>query len=385
MISNGFNIEKVKGALKGRLGWLPSTISGIPTLSDANKLSNSGRYYNDGSFHASVSLQKLYDVQENAQITEANFNVLLQTLEEAAIFRCLNAVFNRPQLIERKLVYERVSNVRNIAIPNGHNFCGYRIKVAAGNFAVTINTISLFFNGASTFNIYLFNDLRLEPLQTKEVTTVANDQVNVTLDWQLNYAETTNKGGIFYIGYFQDDVLSHVQAMDEQLNLWADSKVFGAYPFQSPKTANLNFNRINPSVVYRTYGLNLEISSFRDYTEAIVQNANIFDEARGLTMAVLILDMIKNSTRTNSVQRQSLSSAQLAEMRLDTDLDQPTKDLPFVSGLKKQIMREFERINLTFFPKAVATSMPIGNGYDAFALGYDTFDIKNLPPREQFY
>lgn len=384
MITNGFDIDKVMAALQGRIGWIQPTLANSPVISVPNKASSSGRYYNDGSFHASCTIQKLKDVQEDPAISDNDFNTLLTTLGKSATMRCLNAVFNRNQLIEKTLVYERSSNVRNIAIPNSGNACGFRIKVAQGDYAAMINTVSLFFNGVATFNLYLFNDLKLAPLQTKSVTTAANDQTIVQLDWQLDYVESTNKGGIFYVLYFQNDLPSGVMAMDEQLNIWADSKIFGAIPFQSPQIGtSLDFNRTNPSVVFRSYGLNLEISSFRDYTSTIVQNANLFDEARGLTMAVIVLDQIKNSIRSNDTQRQAMSQVQMTEMRIDTDLAFPTKETPFVAGLKQQIMREFKRINETFFPKQEAVSLDIRQSDPVF--GYDSFDLKSLPPREQFY
>lgn len=383
-ISNGFNTNKVMNAFMGRIGWLQPTQTGLPTLDGYNLASTSGRYYNDDSFHSAIDIEKIYETQGDDQITDPNFNTLLRTLDKSTIMKSLNAIFNGKQLIEKTMIYERISNVRNIAIPNGKNFCGYRIKVAQGDYAAMINTVAMFFNGVATFNMYLFNDLQAAPMQTISVTTEANTQTIVPLNWQLNYVESTNKGGLFYIGYFQNDLPEDVQAMDEQLNMWAASKIFGAWPFQSPQIGtDINFNRINPSVVFRSYGLNLEISSFRDYTETIVQNANIFDNARGLVMAIVILNKIKNTLRTNKDQRQS--SEQAKDIQLETDLAFPTKDFPLVAGLKQQLRIELGRINKNFFPDQEPQSIPIGGEFDVMAYSYDTFDIRNLPPREQFY
>lgn len=380
MISNGFDITKVYDALKERIGWNQPTVAGSPTLSDANKASTSGRFYDEG--HAVVRANIVYDVQENESITADQFNQLLQNMNKGCIMQCLNAVFNRPQLIETGLVYERSSNIRNVVIPNQGNFCGYRIKVAEGNYAVQINTISLFFNAAATFNIYLFNDLVKDPLKTKSVTTVANSQVVVDLEWILNYIGTQNKGGMFYIGYFQDD-LGSANGIDEQLNQWAPTKVYGAWPFQSPKTGTLDFNRINPSVVFRSYGLNLQISAYRDYTQTIIQNAHLFDEARILLMASKIIELIKNSIRSNKTER--ISAENIAQLEYDLNLAFPTEERPFMAGIKAQLVREYKRINDNFFPKKEALSVPIGRSADGLAYQYDTFDIRNLPPREQNY
>ena len=386
MLTNGSDTDKVKSAMAGRLGWMQPTQAGSPVINSTNLGATSGRFYNDGSFHAACTIDRLKSSQEDASITDANLNALLITLDQSVSMRVINAVFNRPQLIEHTLVYERVSNVRNIPVPNSGNFCGYRIKVGKGDWAIQLNSISLFFDSVATFNIYLFNDLKLAPLKTQSVTTEANSQTVVDLGWVLNYI-STNKGGLFYIGYFQDDlVATSTHAIDEQLNMWAASKVFGAYPFQAPKKAGqLDFNRINPSVVFRTYGLNLEVTSYRDYTQTIIQNPHLFDNARGLGMAIGVLETIKYSTRSNAVERQSKDAIGTTELNYDLNLAFPNDDRPFIAGLKAQLMQELNRISQSFFPKAKAMSVGIGGDYDREAFAYDTFDIKNLPPRERFY
>lgn len=388
MISNGFDITKVNAAMQSRLGWIQPTLSGSPVLDVNNLKSLSGRYYNDGSFHAHLTLDKLKKAQEDQSINDASFNNLLRQYDLSASTRCINAVFNRPQMVEHTLIYERISNVRNVVIPNSSNFCGYRIKTAKGNWAIQINSVSLFFDAAATFNLYIFNDLQKAPIYTFPVITQANTQVIFQMpNVVLNYLSQSNSGGLFYIGYFQDDLVAqNAHGIDEQLNMWAATKVFGAYPFQSPRlTGQLDFNRINPSVVFRSYGLNLEVTSYHDYTQAIVQNAHLFDNARGLALAIRVLEEIKYSTRTNTIERQSKQAIDANELNYDLNLAFPNDDRPFIAGLKAQLNQELTRISNTFFPKAKAMSVGIGADYDREAFAYDTFDIKNLPPRERFY
>jgi hypothetical protein len=384
-VTNGFDILRVNGAMEGRLGWLQPTLPGSPSINDGNRGSKSGRYYNDGSFHATLTIDKIKSTQENASISDDDFNALLARLDQAATMRCLNAVFNRPQLVEHSLLYERASNIQNVLIPNSGNFCGYRIKIAKGDWAVQLNSVSLYFNKVATFKLYLFNDLVASPVAEKQVTTQANSQVIVDLDWIVSYASSANSGGLFYIGYFQDD-LGDARALDEQLNIWEDTKIFGAYPFQSPRiSGSLNFNRTNPSVVFKTYGLNLEVSSYKDYTRNIVQNAHLFDNARGLSMAIRVMEEIKYSSRTNAIERQGKEAIDTADLNLDLNLAAPSENLPFVAGLKAQLLQELSRISRNFFPKAQASSVSIAGGCDAGVTDYGTFTLKNLPPRERIY
>lgn len=387
-ITNGFELDKVLATFQGRLGWSQPTVDGVPTLSSDNLVATSGRFYED--FHEGVRLRLLMTAQEDRNIDAAGFNALLQKWDKAAIMRCLNAVFCRPALIEHLLNYERVSNLREIVIPNEGNFCGYRIKVAAGNYAVMINSVGLMFDGVATFNLYLYNDLVRAPLKTLSITTQAFTQVVIPTDWLMHYiGDTTHKGGLFYVGYFQNDLPPGVHALDEQLNLWAASKVFGAWPFQSGQvTGQLDFNRVNPSVVFRSYGLSMELSSYKDYTETIIRNATLFDEVRGLTMAIKVLEQIRWSYRTNADQRNALE-AQMGDMaksiNQDVNVADPSDEQPFVAGLKLQAKRALQQLYCTFFPKQKALSVEVGPAYDREAFAYDTFDIMNLPPRERFY
>jgi hypothetical protein len=375
-ISNGFDLAQIMPAFQGRLGWHQPTYSGAPVLSTANKTATSGRYYDRG-FHPAVTIKNYVNNQEDAGITDDQLNQLLQDDDQAVITRCINAIFNRPQLIEHRLCYTRVMNVLNIAVPNGDNFVGYRLNISPGNFAVNLDNISLYFNGVATFNIYLFNDLVLLPIKSKEVTTVANSQTKVNLDWTINYIGD-NLGGVYYIGYFQKD-LGTVQALDEQLNLWDGSLIFGGVPFQGARFGDLDFYRKNPSVVFRSYGLNVEISSYRDYTQLIVQNPHLFDEARGLCMAIARLEQQMYSTRSNEDERITRENA--VKLNADVNLAFPTQDFPFVAGLKKQLEREFKRLNDNFSQKAEPVSVSISGDQGVNYLGYDT---RQLPPRQTF-
>jgi hypothetical protein len=200
----------------------------------------------------------------------------------------------------------------------------------------------------------------------------------------MNYTNTAtdgkNIGGVWYLGYFQED-LGTAQAMDEQLNLWADSKIFGAYPFQAPKSDGLNFVRINPSVNFRSYGFNFEASSYRDYTQKIVENAQLFDEARLLTMAINVIEQLKYNTRSDSNQRNTENFVDNISADMERSEGQ-NGQYPFVSGLRQQLAREFVRINANFWKRPEATSVPIGGGNWWDEWYYEGMDIRNLPSRE---
>lgn len=377
-VTNGMDIIQVMNAFCGRIGWRQPTISGVPTLSADNFLSYSGRRY-DG-VHPMVTLNNLYYTQENADITDEQFNTYLAALDQDVTMRVLNAVFNRPPLIEHKLSFNRSNWMFNRTITNVDNVVGYKINIGPGDHAVCFNAVSLYFDGAATFDIYLFNDLIEAPVKQKTVTTVANTQVKVQLDWVVNYNSDFTNGGIWYIVYFQRD-LGTVHAVDEQLNMWTDTKMFGVIPVQSRRIGDLNFNRNNPSSAYNSYGLNLEMSSYRDYTRMCVTNPSLFDEARILMMGVTALETIKYSTGTNTTQKQAERKA--AEISLDMNIERPTTDFPYASGIKAQLRRELERLNKVVMPYAgPQTHYENGMGYNPWG-DYQGFYLANMPIRNR--
>jgi hypothetical protein len=353
VLSNAINTDRVLAAMRGRLGWRQPTRGGVPTLTTANTTATSGRYYGEG-FHEAAGISRLYEVQEDKEISESEFNTLLQQWDDEVIMRCINAVFNRPQLIDNCLIYERgYPENRAIPLTNTGRFVGYQITVAPGDYSAYALSASLYFDEAATFNLYLFNDMKASPLQTKSVTTVANDQTLVTLDWQITNLSASNKGGTFYIGYFQDDI-SPAKALDDTYQCATDTKIFGAVAIEATQTGAADFDRTQPVQTQHSYGLNLQIASCRDYTETIVRNAHLFDEVRGLVMALRVLGTAVNSLRSNNTEMKTAD--QVGQLLADMNTAFPTQEMPYVAGLKSQITRELKRINANFFPKATLTS-----------------------------
>ncbi len=244
--TNGFDRDQVISALFGRLGWKQPTIAGSPVLSSNNLLSKSGRYFNDGSFHSLVQIKTLKDTAElDGSADDATFNDYLDTLQRGVIMRCLNGVFSPEEYISQGLLYERFHN-NDMPIVNGNLFCGIRIKTpATADLGVQIDSIALYFNKDVTFNLYLFNDLKKEPIWFSPVSAEANNQVVVSLpSIVLNHIGGNNHNGIFYLGYFQSD-LGTAQALQEQDIWFASGMAYGYNFFQAPAKPGTDFDRRN--------------------------------------------------------------------------------------------------------------------------------------------
>jgi len=344
--TNGFDNDLVLPALQQRLGWVQPTVSGSPVINADNLTSLSGRCFQD--FHSIVTIQNIKESQEDPNISDDDLNTLLVRLQQNAINRSLNEIFRVPQLIEQNYLFNR-SGYSDIVEQTGNRAVGYVINTAPDQKISTQATFaSLLFDGDCTINMYLFLDGVREPLQTMPVTVTAWANTIVPLDnVVLNY----KAGGLYYLCYFESELPDGVHAIKQQVSGYSNNLCFSAWSFSAPLTTDGTYFAHN----YRSYGslptaLNLEVISFYDHTQKIIRNAQLFDEVQGLQMAVMVLEMINMSTRTNITQRQT----QQQTSTLDRDLNQayPTNEVPVTSGLKSRIFMEFKRLRQTFFPDA---------------------------------
>lgn len=344
MYSNGYNNTTVLPALFGRLAWTDAT------LNTANTTSSSGRKFDDGSFHALVTVANVKATVAEP-VSPSTWDTLFTSKQNAVISRCLNSVFNEPEYKEQTLIYERLDELETEVVNTG-KAVGYRIKVAkAFDISVQINSLELYFDAAGTFNVYLLKQGSNSPLKTKSVTTVASEKTTVALaDWVLNYKESS----VYYVVYFQDDLVD-VQAIQEQV-CYNDTLMFCAESFYTNTTGTI-FDRNNISFPAQPYGINLQVSSFKDFTQNILNQPHLFDELLGLSMAYQVVEEVIYAVRSNSTER--ILKDQLDKMGIVLDLtgSAPISDSPKVIGLRQRIERETKRVRQAFYPKVKAQTV----------------------------
>lgn len=356
-ISNGFDNTRVLAALSTRLGWRNGQSSPYNGVATPNTASKSGRYFNDGSFYEGSTIENLYDCgPKHADATA--FNTWLTQKREAVTLAAVQAVFNQPQTVEHGLLFNKWYNSQLVPVPNEGKFVGIKLKVADGNYTAQVTSLQLLFDGAATFTLYLFNDLKAAPLWSKEVTTEAYNQVNITdlafgdnAELTLSYRSANVKGGNYFLGYFQSE-LGDVQALDFNVNDDKCLHIVGADPFVRDAISSTEFARTASdkpaSVNSRTYGLNLDITVYKDHTEAICRQPHLFDELLGLMMAVNVVELVQVTRRVKGdivVQQDKM-----AQLNRDLNAEQ-TEMAPISPGLKAKVRNEIKRVRDAFFPK----------------------------------
>lgn len=337
--TNGFDYNRVMAAMVGRLAFR-----------DEEPASKSGRYYQD--FHALVNVDNIRNTMPSGAVLATH----LTQLQSAAILRVLNGVFREKEYYENVLLYEREESEETL-VTNSGQFTGYEINIASdGKRAVQIDYAVLNFDTDVTFNLYLFKDGKKTAIWQQEVSAVADEATVVPLsDVVLTYLSGTTKGGRFFLGYFQDD-LGGAKAIEEQVEFWAPTKMFRATPMYSLATGQ-DFDRVQLYSPSYSYGLNLEISSFRDHTAAIVSKPNLFDEAVGLQLTYMVIEQIIYAVRSNATERILKDQIDKLTVQLELNGYAPVSDLSKVEGIAQRIQKELDRINKSFFPKTKATTI----------------------------
>lgn len=354
--SNGFKVADVMAALMNRRRWRQPTRADFPfTLVNPNVWADDDLYSPlFEAMHKIVTPYNIWQVQEDKDITTGQFNTYLQQLQRDIVLKCLNSVFNKREYLEKKLLFERFGRQDYINVNEGR-FVGVRLLPAkAFDISVQIDNVILKFDRNVSFNMYLFHDSQPGiSIRTIPVTAQANAQTVINIGKVLSYAGAGNKSGVYYFGYFQED-LGSAQAINEIIQNFNPLYNFGCVPIELNKVGSgIDVNQV--SFTIKTHGINLQLSAFRDYTQLIVDNAYLFDNLIGLQMAADVIEMIQNTVRSNKDQR---ITAELTKMLYsDLNLASTTEESPFSIGLKSRITKEAYRVKCEFFPKRKPVSI----------------------------
>jgi hypothetical protein len=345
--TGGFNGSRVLDCLKGRLGWKQPQTANSPQLNSDNTGSASGRYFNDGSFHPLVTIDNLKATIEDANASDDRINQVLDALQETVITQAVSAVFNQSELIEQVTLFERTLN-NDTLIASSSKFVGIRFKLAPGDVSLQVLSLSLYFNQAKTFNLYLYHDAKKDFIWSQEVSSVENDQTIITPDTELILSNTgIYKSGHYYLGYFQDE-LGDCQPYYEQY-CRPSTYGFNWDFFQASRLAG-SFDKKQVALTSYNFGLNAEVQTFHDHTDKIIRSASLFDNLIGLQMAYHVCKQIIYTARSNGNERILNEAISKIGLQFELDGKVPITDVPRSTGLQDRIDAEVTRLRKTFSP-----------------------------------
>ena len=330
----------------GVVGWRQPTRTGSPTISAGNLASSSGLYFEDGS--SLCTIQNIKAVVDDEAISDANLNTLLTNLSKAALNEVCSRVFDIDDHITTNLLFKH-ENKFSETLENATDFVGFEIEIPKSNhISHVLDAVILEFDAAEDVTILLFNSQNNAVIKSQAVTTVANSQKTTSVRWVLNDLQY---GGKWYIGYLRGGLTGKAIRRNYQL-----ASLQSPFPAKvhSIRVDDWNVNTMfNPEdIVYdsETWGMNLNISAFRDYTEIVRSNINRFATALQLQVCAKVVDMISNSVQSNRVERLSKANALL---ELNGNRYNPA--FPEHQGIVGRLNKEIRRLRDTYVPRGMIT------------------------------
>ncbi len=338
-LTNGLNFNECYNALKNRVLWKSQGIA-----------SDSQRYYED--FHKLNNTELLDVLRPKNGLTLQQY---LDNEQRAIIFQCLNAVYNASQVLDHaKLAFYRLAGnqLPLQLVANNNQFVGLRLNIGRGDRSIKLNSLQLWFTKAGSMNLYLFNDMINAPVMTIPVTWTANQQTVINLGEKVilsNLVPTAYKQGTWYFGYFQADLIGGsnnplTQAVYYPVN-YSRFHSCSVLAFSANLTNDGSFFlRNNIGANNLMYGMNLEISSFIDATNNIVQNAHLFDELIGNIMAVKSVDANIFNYQTGAIQRAIGSVIEISKLYAELNGYKASEWEPYIMGLKDKVNRSIRTV-----------------------------------------
>jgi hypothetical protein len=331
MISNSRLISK----LFGEVGFNQPTISEYAIVDSANQESRSGYKFQDAS--SFVTVQNIKDSQQDSAISDVVFNTYLGSLQNECIASSVAQVVSGEGLFMQSAnLYPYTKDFNNTITPTT-KAVGFRIRTPKRtDIGSKISWIELSFDADATFDVHLYNTNKKDPIQTQSVTVVAGESTVVEVDWNLT-DQDEYKGGSFYLVYFEDD-LAGTKAYKkdfEHSNVRRSTTYYDVVPVSMAHTGNvLDFAHDTEST--ETFGLNFGIDIYNDYTELVVRNKQSFARIIQLTMGVKVLNLLRNSIRSNTAER--INKSQIAEIVLELYGDEKVHTLGLMAELQTAIL-----------------------------------------------
>lgn len=297
-----------------------------------------------------------------------------QTIEKTFEMKALNR--NTKTVFENIYLFDGAANRNQLVLKQGR-FVGFAVQLRKHkHLTALLRKIGTQFNNVTgTFKLYVYHESRVEPILTRDIshTLVGSLQWNNIDDIILPYvSDNQDAGGVFYIGYYEDDLPVGVQSITRNDFLWntgpcavcpgssIDRSYFqkwSAYmnwtpiavpaSFIDPTPSRDKFDNHSVTMNYNiNYGLNFHLTLKCDLTDFILENLQSFDEAYANTIAYELLNSFTYTLRDNGNAKQVRDKAAYELQREDNSgiaakLDRSFKALDFdMSGFNTVCLPE---------------------------------------------
>jgi len=324
-----YNTTKVFDALKNIIGWRDHyNLAVVPALPASLTDSETGQYYQD--VHPALNLEYIKatladDDTIEDYLTRTKEIVIPQMLNKLIVSKQLQDYFK--SMLRQSVIHNSDGYYKDTII-NESRFVGVAMRVHNNKGLKTvIQKIGLQASLAqANLDIYIYHSSSKDPISIFQFNSANSD----SFQWDISDLElfhdngTTIQGGIYYIGYYQDDLTG--QAIQYKKLNWesgycrsCDGGVsasmydnFSAYlsmsPFYVPSSSFTKGELFDPNGIIYTndnnWGLNFSFVIQCDLTGFWVDNRLEFLELQGLMMSYRILRDMLYSPKINYVEEQ---------------------------------------------------------------------------------
>jgi len=361
-----FNPTIIQNCMTSLLGWRNDANTSVPQITNTALLtSDSGLFYND--FHPLLLIENIAntlpeDKTIDNYLTEKVNSGINKALTKVVLEKKLNE--STKTLLNSSKLFDGIGRFQDTVISNGR-FVGVELEIFPSYGAkVIIDKIGLQFTQTQTnLPIYIFHTSQLDPIKTVTATTTkANSLEWLTLSETIDLSylsETYDSGGMFYIGYFQDDISG--QAIKKEFNFLDGpcNTCRGGANAMKVWNERLNFVRIVPIEVANgslngtqmfdytkrkynatnNFGLNFGVTVQCDISQYLCEQKLILTDLIGKQVAVDILNDMKHSTRLNRI-------ANVSQNMIIRDLEGDRET--FEPGLAKRLSDSIKAVDFDF-------------------------------------
>ena len=337
-----FNTSKIQTELYGVVGCRQPLNPAYAILDANNLISRSGEYVTNNPY---CKIEYLYDNQDYKDLSDAEFNTVLKQMQEESISRVCHEIFNKPDYIDRQVLYPHAQNrVNTETLPSG--FVCYKIEVdIKKNIAFEIKRVLLDFEGAGDIEILLFNTSQDTPIQS-QVVTISSTHQAVELNWKVDNSDDTYKGD-YYLGYLTNYVgIGTLKPFkrdyeNSDIKSCVTHLTIDEYIFTGHSTNTLP-DLDDEDSIDEAIGLNPDITVYDDFTDLIIQNESLLAHAISLDLQVKFIESYLASLRSNKNERDSQRQIQLLISQIEgvNAADSVLK----VTGLRPQLSRAISHV-----------------------------------------
>ena len=202
------------------------------------------------------------------------------------------------------------------------------------------------FDAVESVTVYLFHSENDALNQSQAITTVADSTKHQAVNWNLPSFDGVT-GGKWYVGYLRSGLTAQAYDRDyESANSQTRFSCVGIRPIQvSGWDANTLFDVNDVEYTSETWGMNFDISSFRDYTSIIVENRDRFSRGLQLQTAADLLNLMATTTRSNRDERIIKTEA-----LYDLNGNRSNPEIPMSIGVLRQLADEVRMLKKMYDP-----------------------------------